>query len=54
MLPNALSQYTDLVISATVDSELLLLILTLQETATGESWLQLKQSVDCEERGFCI
>ena len=37
-----------------MDSVLFLQICSLQEVATGELWLQLKQLTDHREHGFCV
>ena len=54
MVLDALSWHADLVMSGTVNSDLLPQIYSLQEVATGELWLQLKQFAYDEEHGFCV
>ena len=53
MVPDTLFLYCDLVMSVTVDSDLMLWIHSSQEVAIGELLLLSKQFADHGEHGFC-
>ena len=54
MIPDALLQHAGLVISVTVNSNLMPCICSLQEAAIGELYLRVKQFSDHGKDGFYV
>ena len=54
MVQDALPRRAGLVMSVTVNSDLLPQICSSQEAAIGKLWLRLKLFADYGESGFCV